>query len=560
VAEMIEPGRRGAPTRQRRRWRFPLVAVVVAMALVAASCGDDDDDGASPGSTTGTSGTSGAGTSAAGPSSSAADAADDDVDPEGVLRWTLNLEGPTVGHFDPTKLLVQAQNWALFLVYDSLLRGEADGELEPALAEEARVIDPRTIEVDLRPGLVFSDGTPLDAEAVKFTIERNKATQPGSNGFRAEIRNVESVEVRDATHLVIHLDAPVAGAFYPLLGGIETMPVSPAAASADLDTRPVGAGAFTLTEFTAGNRAVFAKSPTYWDADGIRLAGVEVRHLPAGPAVLNALRTGEIDVATVPITDAAALRAELEVQVEKNPTSHMWLRWCVAAEPIDDVRVRQALSYGTDREALSEAIAGGDGEPQWALWPSDHDLFPAELEGRHAHDPARARQLLAEAGHPDGFAIEMLISPDPFQTRIAEIIQAQWAEIGVQLRITPTTNYVQELFTDRKAPIGLAAVDRPGIEKLSAFYVPGLFSNLCNYESPEMTNLIQQLRAAAPGSDEARRLWAEGQEMVIEQGLSLYLFYLPVALAHDDERVGDMEIFVNWQSAMPDVWKAYIKR
>jgi ABC-type transport system substrate-binding protein len=166
--------------------------------------------------------------------------------------------------FDPTTTPSPADWYMQQWIYDSLLRQNADGSYSPGLAKSATVVDPQTIEVELRPNQTFSDGTPVDAEAVKFSIERQKAS--GNVGsVRAELNEVESITVDSPTKLTINLATPVAGQFFNLLANGETYVVSPTAVQSgtSLDEKPVGAGPFVLESFSPESSAVFVRNEDF---------------------------------------------------------------------------------------------------------------------------------------------------------------------------------------------------------------------------------------------------------------------------------------------------------
>src|SRR5690606_27447948 len=132
------------------------------------------------------------------------------------------------------------------MLYDSLLRRKADGTYEPGLAESAEVVDPQTIHIVLRAGVTCTDGTPLDAEAVKFSIQRNRDAE--NVPLSAELQEISDITVESPTELTLHLSSPIAGAVYALLAWGDFLVVSPTAARAgnDFSTNPVGAGPFML--------------------------------------------------------------------------------------------------------------------------------------------------------------------------------------------------------------------------------------------------------------------------------------------------------------------------
>ena len=211
--------------------------------------------------------------------------------------------------YDPVKMTVADSGTVLGqLLYDTLLRVEPDGTYTPEMAKSAKIVDPQTISVVLRPNLKFQDGTPIDAEAVSYTITRNRDAT--SIAFPGLIKDVASVDVVDPTNLTIHLTKPEAGAFYALLAGLTTMPISRAAVERNDDnpvTNPLGGGPFRVKEYTPEQHLLLTKSPTYWNAKNTKLAGIEYVQAPIGPAAINDLRAGSVDAIGSDITQLQAL-------------------------------------------------------------------------------------------------------------------------------------------------------------------------------------------------------------------------------------------------------------
>ena len=368
-----------------------------------------------------------------------------------MLRYAYDLAAvPLV--FDPVQATINDSGTAIGqLLYDSLLHKEPNGELVPSLATAATVVDPSTIKVELRPNLKFQDGTPLDAEAVKFTLLRNRDSD--SVAFSATIHDITDVDVADAKTLTIHLSKPEAGAFYPLLADLSTMPVSPTAvAKGDTNnpvSNPLGAGPFRVKEYVRDQKLTLTKNKAYWNAKNIKLGGVEFVQAATGPTALNALSADAVDVIGSDLSQLDSLTGgSLKTALGNAGTSILWFNMCKNRVPLDDVRVRQALNYALDRNAINEALAQGKGQPAWSLVPPDNSRYDKSLDNSYAHNIKKAKKLLAQAGHPDGISLTLIPSPG-ISGLLAEIAQQHWKEAGINVEIvasrtssrtsTPTT-------------------------------------------------------------------------------------------------------------------------
>src|SRR5205814_606630 len=128
-------------------------------------------------------------------------------------------------------------------------------------------------------------------------------------------------------------------------------------------------------------------------------------------------------------------------------TSLLWFNLCKTRAPLDDVRVRQALNYAFDRNAVNTALAQGKGKLAWSLVPPDNALYDTSLDNTYAYNVKKAKKLLAQAGHPDGISLTLIPSPG-ISGQVAEIAQQYWAKAGIKVQIVPSTNIVQDFYTD----------------------------------------------------------------------------------------------------------------
>jgi len=533
------------------------VAALAAAAMLVAACGDDDGEGAEPTSAT-TAG--GAATTQAGATTTAGQP--DDVDPNGVLRLYWDLVSNGGPDLDPSKVRVSPQTAIQIMLYDSLFHTLPDGSFEPGLAESAEIVDPRTVRIKLKPGITFTDGTPLDAEAAKFSIERNRDAENVT--LSAELQEITEVTVDDPLTFTIHLATPIAGAVYDRLPYGDFTIVSPTAVrnGTDLSANPVGAGPFMVEALEPGRVYRYVKNPDYFDADRIRLAGVEWLHIEPGQAQLTAIQSRAVDMSSQNFSyDASKAVANTAWQIDTQVTDQtmLWGQMCKNRPPFDDVRVRQALNYAIDREALNEAVYDGRGEPMWGFFASDSPFHNDELDGYYDHDPERARQLLAEAGQSD-LTFESFFTPGVSQ-RAVEIIQAQVAEAGITMNVKPLTNQA-DFFPDAKgAPINIFPLERTGIQKVARVLVPGSVGNICNWDDAELNRLVDEIKAVAPESPEAVTLWHQLQEHALAEAMNLFGLFGVRATGYDPDRVGNPSFLLNFQGrAEVNFYDVYIKR
>jgi len=545
-----------------RSWAARVGAVALLPALLAlASCGDDDgdSDGGSGSATTAEAGpaTTGSGGST---DAGAATTAPSDVDPDGVLRIGYNLAGSGGIFFDPVQQLSPADFQVHYHVYDTLLRQREDGTYAPGLATEARVVDPQTIEVTLQEGVMFQDGTPFEADDVAFTIERNIASQKTAPFRISELAAVASVDVESPTELTIRLSTPTAGSFYNLLAHNETMPVSKDAVErgVDLNTNPVGAGPFKLVSQDA-QRIVLEKWDGYFQADEIKVKGVE--WVQADPAsLITALRSGAVDVANTTADQNEQLAGSgLEARSVLSPNSVYWLAMqCDVNPALGDARVRQALNFATDRDAVNATAFYGKGHPMSQFWAPGNDFYDPSLEDVYTRDVAKAKQLLADAGYTD-LALTLIITPGQAQ-RVGEILQGQWGEAGISLDLVPTTNITQDFFIDHKTDLMAQPQSRFWTDKITRTFVPGSIGTTCDPRDPEFTAMVAELRALDPDDPRAVEVWQDINRFIADHALAVFLVNGTLGNAYDPDRVGNPAWTPNQLGNLfPDMHQVYVK-
>jgi peptide/nickel transport system substrate-binding protein len=432
--------------------------------------------------------------------------------------------------FDPTQFTSSACCFAYdWPIYAGLLRQTTGGSYVPDLASAVTVANPSTLDITLRPGLVYSNGTPLNAAAVKAGFQRN-LTNPHPGVWDQSMSEISSINVIGTDSLVMDFSAPVASTFYPLLADQESFMALPnGPGSANPNENVVGAGPFVLKSYVQGEKIILVKNPKYWDAKDIHLAGVTFVNVPIGPQELTALESGLVQVQGIPNNDIPALKAQTNLQSSSQfvDAGYFFVPICKASGPLANVKVRQALNFAVDRKAINNALLYGQGQPAWSIFPSSSSLYDKSLTNIYAFNVKKAKQLLAQAGYPHGFSTSLMALPEASTAQLATVLQQEWKQIGVTLQIVQSSNYVTDLYTDNKAQLGLNPEGLPGIQKLTTQYIPGDVGDLCNYNNATLNNLTKEVEALPPSSSKLKSVWGQIQEFVIKNALSIYVDYAP---------------------------------
>ena len=367
-------------------------------------------------------------------------------------------------------------HWA----YDSLLILQPDGVFAPNLAMDFGYTDDKNMryELTLREGVKFSDGTDLDAEAVKAHLDYVRS-QPSA--LAQLLTRVANIEATGPLSLLIELSESDPGLNFAFAQGFGVGNViSPAALSSPetLDLGTAGAGPYMLVpdESIPFDTYIFVPNPHYWNPGRVHWDEVVVRVIPNSSSMIEAMRAGQVHAAHGDATTMAAA-ADAGLTVISAPQLMVGInlmdRGGTLSAPLADVRVRQALNHGVDREAIAAALLG-DGElalSQYAL--EGHKGYDPALDAVNAYDPDLARQLLEEAGYGDGVTIPVLDVSLLGMDIMVQAVAGQLAEVGVTLDITTVAD-VTAYFTgmvSQQHPVAAIGYGLANMQTLSVGFI-----------------------------------------------------------------------------------------
>jgi peptide/nickel transport system substrate-binding protein len=406
---------------------------------------------------------------------------------------------------------------------DKLVDIDAKLNIVPQLATAWAWNDKGTdVTFTLRSGVTFQDGTPFDAAAVKFNIERMKTLKESNR--KAELAPVDSVEVVDPTHVTFHLKGP----FSPLLSVLSDragMMVSPTAVQkgGEFSTNPVCSGPYKLKDRKARDSITLDKYPGYWNAAQIGYDEIQYLIIPDSTVRLSRLQAGDLDVAErIAPTDLATVRSDNRLALHSSPglaVSHLMINvgnGDKAKTPIGtDPRLRKALELSLDRNVINQVAFNGEFIPDNQMIPPS-SAFYSKSHPIPARDIDKAKALIAEVGGPAP-KIEITFENSLTDGRVAQIIQSLASEAGFQVDLLPleTTSAIQRyLAGDFQAYIGNWSGRADPDPTLYAFFGSDGSQNVNRYKNPEMD---KTLVAARQASDEATR------KQLYEKATDIYL-------------------------------------
>jgi len=418
-----------------------------------------------------------------------------------------------------------AQLHYLDLVYDALTKVGTSGAVEPNLASSLTSDDLTTWTATIADGATFSDGTPVDAAAVVYSLDRGKATteSPSAPLFA----QIDSVEATDDSTVTIVLTAPNV-AFARDMAGLAGMIVNPASEGSDLSRAPAGAGPFTYdtSGSVEGSEYKYDARTDYWGT-GVGVEHVSLQLIIDPSARVNALVSGQIDIAAelgpadqTKVGDAEVVLAptseQLYIQVIDSDGSKV--------PALGDPLVRQAMSYAIDREGVNKAIMLGGGIPTTAWFAEGSPYYLAEVDGV-GYDLDRARELLADAGYADGFEFD---TPTVEALRpVTEAVAGSLAQIGIKMNIKmqqPGTLGQQVRDGQWAASLTITRGQTPPVFYSERLTADAPF-NPFNAQRTTVTDLGEQALAATTEA-EAASLWAQTYAEAVKQGYMIVVAHV----------------------------------
>jgi peptide/nickel transport system substrate-binding protein len=338
-------------------------------------------------------------------------------------------------------------------VYDGLLQASPSGAIEPHLATAWSYNASKTVlTMTLRTGVKFTDGTPFDASVAAQNLE---AFQKGTSNNASDLVNMASATAASPTKLVITLKQPDP-AFLVYLTQNAGLQESPKAfSSPTAKTVPVGSGPYELdTKSTVvGSSYVFTANPGYWDKTEQHYSKITMNVYSTPTALLDAIQGGQVNAANT--FDNTSLTQIQNASFTVYPLQLNWMglllmdRGGTMSKPLANVKVRQAINYAFDRAAMLKALGAGYGTVTTQIFAPTSPAYDKSLDSYYSYDPAKAKQLLAEAGYPNGFTLSMPEAAALGASNYALMAQ-ELANIGIKVNYTSYQG--NQIFTAILAP------------------------------------------------------------------------------------------------------------
>ncbi|MEV4656939.1 ABC transporter substrate-binding protein [Micromonospora sp. NPDC049301] len=514
---------------RRRPLRAAMAAVAVACAVVACSPVSDSGGGNQSGDN-----------QSAGQDSFGTPADPAAVKQGGKLVIALSAEpdalDPTLSRSLYSRYVFQAMCQKL---YDVNEQAQVVPQLATALPTTSS--DGRTVTIPLRQGARFADGTPFDSAAVKATIQRHLTNARSAR--KSELGPIDGVDTPDAQTVVLRLKQP----FAPLLGALADRAGMIMSAKAlqslgdDFASAPVCVGPFKFAKRVPQNSIDVVKDPNYYEAGKVHLDAISWRILSDASIRAANLRSGDAQVAdSISTQDVDSLRQDSAVSVlQSQSLGYQGLTINIgnvdgigtAPKPINrplaqNAKVRQAFEHAIDRKALVDAVFNGIHTAACSPISPASPFSSPEAQTCPAHDPAKAKQLLAEAGVQTPYTVTMLASNTPDTLRLAQALQSMLKDGGFDLKINPV-EYSSLLDEQDRGNFELLQLGWSGRidpdANITNFVGTGASQNVAGYSNPQLDTLLTQARQSGD-IEERKKLYGQAVTLLQQDDALVYLY------------------------------------
>ncbi|PSL37928.1 peptide/nickel transport system substrate-binding protein [Labedella gwakjiensis] len=439
---------------------------------------------------------------------------------------------------DPHKTTSYFSFEVLENIYDTLVEPDENLEMQPALAESWELSDDQlTWTFTLREGVTFHDGSDFTADDVVYSYDRI-IDEELSNAWKFSA--VESVEAVDDYTVDITVTQPTPN-LLSSIGGFKGMAIveKENVESGDITTDPIGTGPFSMEEYTSGDHITLAANPDYWGG-APEIGGIEFQFISEGSTAIAALKSGEVDwTDSIPTQQVESLSGDEAVTMGQSPSNDYWyLALNEDREPWNDVRVRQAIAYAIDRDAIVQATSYGTATanqlaiPEESVWYTEYDTYSTDLD--------EAQALLDEAGF-EGGTLDLLVTSDyPETVTAAQIIADNLEPLGitVEIRTPDFATWLDEQNTgnfDMLMMGWLGNID-PDDFYYSQHHTDG-GSNAQGYSNPEVDELLDAARVETD-QDARKDLYAQAATIIADEASYIYLYNPSVIQAWNPELSG----------------------
>ncbi len=424
----------------------------------------------------------------------------------------------------------------LFNLFEGLVKPDENGNLNPAVASEYTISeDNKVYTFTLRDGIKFHDGSAVTAEDIKYSLDRN-AGADGSEPLISSFSNIDSVNILDDSHVEVVLKEGDSDFLTQL-----TVAIIPKN-NANPESNAIGTGPYKFISWSPQESVIFTKFDDYWGEPAF-LKDVTFKVVSNPDSIVMDLKGGSIDMyARITSNQVAQLKDEFDIyEGTMNLVQAMYIN--NAEKPFDDMRVRQALCYAINPQEIMDFVSDGAGtEIGSAMFPSFSKYFLPELNDTYNTDTDKAKELLAEAGYPDGFEFTITV-PSNYTQHVdtAQVISEQLKAIGVTANIQSVewNTWLSDVYSDRKYQATVVGVDASTLaaSSLLSRYASDSSKNFVNFKSDAFDAAYNSAQATSDDNQKTE-YYKECLRVLSNEAASVYIQDLPEFVALSSKYTG----------------------
>lgn len=424
---------------------------------------------------------------------------------------------------DPHKAVAAGTSEVLFNIFEGLMKASPDGGVIPAVASDYTVSDDGLqYTFTLRGGVKFHNGSAVTMEDVLYSLNRCAGSENDGTPLISAFSNVTDISALDETHVRVTLKEPNLEFINSMVAAI-----IPANSGDTIATTPIGTGPFAFISYTPQQSLEMKKFAGYW-GEPAKLDGVTFRIITDTNTQVMGLQSGSLDmVIHLPNTVKPQVEGQFTVlQDTMKLVQALYINNSV--KPFDDVRVRQAMYYAINVPDIIDLVSNGDGVATGtSMYPAYTKYFMPELADNYQQNVDKAKELLAEAGYPNGFDMTITVPSNYTQhVETGEVIAQQLSAVGINATLQPVEweTWVSDVYRGRNyetTVCGVAASDMTGREMLER-YVSDNQKNFINFNSPQYDEVMEKaLTTLDP--DEQTSLYRQAEVILNEDAASLWI-------------------------------------
>jgi len=445
--------------------------------------------------------------------------------------------------------LPMLQSWPL--VFDNVLSRDSNGKIGPGLAESWKFLSPKVLELKIRKNAKFHNGEALDANAVKYSLDRIFDPKIKSR-IKNFYRSLKKVEVVDSYTLRIHTKTPDRFLLSPLADFSAVVPPKYYGSKKlkYLARNPVGSGPYRLTKWRKGSEMVFEAAPGYWDPARQRVKKVVIKVIPESTTRVSALLADSVDmIKDIPpqMVPMAKSKSDVDVVAGPGPKACSIIMVLKEGSPWTDVRVRQAVNYGINKRSIVKNVLQGNATVALGTVVGPKSVGHNSAVGPYTYNPAKARKLLKEAGYEKGFTVPLMVPIGRYLKGVqgAEAIAGQLKKLNITVQVKPLEYGAWRRNSRSKWKKGYPAYWNYACRNDIALHAAWMYSGLLysksthgGVRSEKLDKMIVGARAEADPAVQVKKYQDLGR-YVKEQALLIFLYHL-------DEVAGKKK-YVDWK-------------